>query len=166
MSVSLKLQQIENNLISLLFKLISSQPLCRYIYYLDNDPLSTDKQDIDGINLINNNIILKPFDNTILTENLVKLFINPIEGNLKRKPIDEVKFIIDICCPHSCWIIDGQGYLRPFRIAKYICELLDGQNEIMGIGQIEVEYFKIFKLSENYSCLTLFLKVNTVTIKS
>jgi len=166
MSVSLKLQQIENNLVNLLFKLISSQSLCRYIYYLDNDPLSTSKSDVEGTNLINENIILKPFDQTILTESKVKLFINPLEGNLRKKPTDEVKFTIDICCPHSDWVISGQGHLRPFRIAKYISELIDGQNEIMGIGQLELEYFKIYKLSENYSALTLFIKVNSVTMKN
>lgn len=169
MSVSLKLQQIENNLVNLLLKLITSQPLCRYVVYLDNDPLSEDKPDIDGINLISNenpNIILKPFDNTVLTSNMVKLFINPMEGNLKKKPTDDIRFAIDICCPHSCWIIEGQGYLRPFRIAKYISELIDGQVEIMGVGQTEIESFRIYKLNENYSTLTLFIKVNSVTIKN
>jgi len=164
MEWSQKFRHIENNLIKLLEVLLSNENLKKYIFYLVNDPISQPNVDVDLLET--GHIILNVFDNNILDseEQKVILFINPYEGNLRNQPLSDITFLIDIVVPYQYWLLSGLGQIRPFRIADEIAKDID-QKHVMGIGLCEIERFKIYKLNKDYSGMTLWINVNSSTLK-
>jgi len=160
---SQKLKHVEENLTTILLILCENQNFLRYIKYLDDDPLSLIKPDIGVGDVFGNNLNITPFDDEVTVEDEVKVFINPLQGNLDRYPVAEDVYSIDIIVPIANWLLSGK--IRPFRIANEICKTIDGQY-ITGIYRTEITYFKVSKVNSTLSCLTLFLKINNVTIKS
>lgn len=144
--------------------MINSQNILRYIYYLDNDPLDPSKPNVTANLMTTGNIILTLFDEKILTDSKVKIFLNPFMGNLKTMPLSDITFTMDILVPNTYWILSGMGQLRPYRIADEFAQLVDGQ-KVAGIGECVVTNFKSYKLNETYSGLTLFIEVNSSSTK-
>jgi len=144
--------------------LLSSQNIARYIIYLDNDPLDLSKPDVTEDLMSNGNIILTLFDETILTESSVRVFLNPFSGSFKSQPISNITFIMDIIIPNEYWILSGLGQLRSFRIADEFSQLIDQKN-VAGLGEVSIENFKSYKVNATYSGLTLFIEVNSSTLK-
>lgn len=163
MEKSCKFKHIENNLIKLLEVLLSNENLKKYIFYLIDDPLSQPTVDVDLLET--NNIILNLFDSNILDERRVTLFINPLEGDLRSQPLSDLTFTIDIVIPYKKWIMgEFGGQLRVFRIADEIAKEIDQKN-VMGIGDTEIVRFRLFKVNNDYSGMTLWIKVNSSTLK-
>lgn len=163
MEKSCKFKHIENNLIKLLEVLLSNENLKKYIFYLIDDPLSQPTVDVDLLET--NNIILNLFDSNILDERRVTLFINPLEGDLRSQPLSDLTFTIDIVIPYKKWIMgEFGGQLRVFRIADEIAKEIDQKN-VMGIGDTEIVRFRLFKVNSDYSGMTLWIKVNSSTLK-
>jgi len=148
----------------LLSLLLGSQNISRYVYYLDNDPLDPSKSDVTVDLLGNGNIILTLFDEKVLTESQVKLFLNPFQGTLKTMPLSDIVFTLDIIVPNLYWILSGMGQLRPYRIADEFAQLVDGQ-KVAGLGMVNITNFKAYKVNDTYSGLTLFIGVNSSTLK-
>lgn len=144
--------------------LLGSQNISRYVYYLDNDPLDPSKSDVTVDLLGNGNIILTLFDEKVLTESQVKLFLNPFQGTLKTMPLSDIVFTLDIIVPNLYWILSGMGQLRPYRIADEFAQLVDGQ-KVAGLGMVNITNFKAYKVNDTYSGLTLFIGVNSSTLK-
>jgi hypothetical protein len=160
---SLKFKHIENNLLKLLALILNNQNILKYIYYVDSDdPLS---QPEVTVNLLEtNNIILTLFDEEILQENQVKVFLNPYQGNLKIQPLSDLTFVLDIIIPNSKWLLHGLGQLRPYRIADEFAQMVDGKM-VAGIGDVEITKFTAYKVGTQYSGLSLQIKVNSSTMK-
>ena len=162
MERSCKFKHIENNLIKLLEVLLSNENLKKYIYHLSDDPLNQPTVEADLLET--NNIILNLFDSEILDEQRVTLFINPYEGDLRSQPLSDLTFTIDIVVPYSKWLLNGLGQIRVFRIADEIAKDIDQKN-VMGIGEYEITRFRTYKVNNNYSGMTLWIKVNSSTLK-
>lgn len=167
---SLKFKQIESNLSNILTTIVVNQNLLRYVIYLSesigDNPLDTNKTDIildDSI--MSNSFLLTPTDPSIMTNEVVKIFINPLSGNLKPRPLGKDVYVIDIVVPLRYWTLKGLGLLRPFRIAHEISTKIDGLN-IAGFGQVEITDYKVSRINDKFSCLTLFVEVKSATIKS
>lgn len=162
MEKSFKFANIENNLIKLLNILLQNENLKKYIFYLVDDPLNQPEVDVDLLG--NNNIILTPFDENILDEQRITMFINPLEGDLRRQPLSNLTFLIDIVVPNNKWLLRDLGQIRVFRIADEITQLIDQKN-VLGIGETEVSKFRIYKVGKTYSGLSLWITVNSSTMK-
>ena len=164
---SLKFKNIEKDLITIITLIQSNQNICRYILYLDNDPLDTSKSDITD-NLINSeNIIPSIFDSTVTEFSEVKIYVYPKQGSLREKPLGDIYFNVDIIVPDDYWILAGLGQFRAFRIADEISMMIDGQSEIAGIGAINIVNFVSYKVSQtNYSGLSLRILINSCTLKA
>ena len=158
----MKFKHIENNLVKLLSLLLSSQNIAKYIYYLVDDPLSEPDVTVDL--MANGNVILTLFDEKVLIESQVKLFLNPFQGSLKSMPLSDITFTMDIIVPNIYWILSGMGQLRPYRISDEFAQLVDGK-KVAGIGEVNITNFKSYKLNDTYSGLTLFIEVNSSTTK-
>jgi hypothetical protein len=144
--------------------LYENQNISKYIYYLVDDPLSEVDVPIDL--KANGNFILTLMDNTILTEEKVRIFLNPVLGDLERIPLGEITYEIDIVIPNSKWILNGMGQFRAYRIMDEFSKLVDGKN-VGGIGEVNITKFKAFGITDtSYSCLSALIKVNVATIKS
>jgi hypothetical protein len=163
MGVSLKFQHIENNLVKLFTLLYESANISKYVYYLVDNPLSMPDVSVDLLE--NGNYILNVFDDKILQDDKVRIFLNPYNGDLRDIPIGEITYVMDIIIPNKYWVLNGLGQLRAFRIADEFSKLVDGQY-VAGLGQVNITYFKIYKVNDSYSGLSLFIKINTPTVKA
>lgn len=163
---SLKLAKIEDNLLKLYDILIGSQPIRRYSTYLDNDPLSVNKADIDSDEFIDSDtVILTPFDERVMTSEIAKIFLNPMRGSLKKKPLSDIKFVLDIVIPTDKWRIKESGLrMRAFRILDEYSKLIDGKN-IAGIGPVEITEFEVVSVG-SHTVLKALIIVNSSTLKS
>lgn len=160
---STKFLKIENNLLNLLEVILNSQNILKYIYYIDsNDPLSESDISIDLIE--NGNIILTLYNEDILSDKNVCLFLNPIRGDLSKQPLSNLDYSLDIIMNTSLWIISGKGELRAYRIADEFAKLVDGKN-ITGIGDVIITRFESYKLGKDFSGLSLLIKINNTTLK-
>lgn len=161
METSYKFKHIENNLSKILGLIVSNQNVLKYLVYLDNKPLS--HPDINE-DLIGANIQLQPFDEEILSQERCTLFLNPLEGNLISEPMSNLNFTIDIVVPNKKWLLEGSGKIRVFRICDEIAQMIDNQL-VAGIKPNRVTRFRIFKVGNDYSGITLWITVNSSTMK-
>lgn len=161
MEYSYKFKHIENNLIKLLEIFLGNENLKKYLYYLTDDPLA--EANVTA-NLLNDYIVLTPFDEEILSAEKVTMFINPIEGDYTRHPLSNIIFMIDVVIPHNKWLLSGTGKIRAFRIADEIAKDID-QQKVAGIGDVIVSKHKIFKLNKEFSGITLPIVVKSSTQK-
>ena len=142
--------------------LLESKNISKYIYHLVDDPLS--ELDVTEDLMANGNIILTLFDETVLTNSQVKVFLNPFNGSLKSMPLSDIVFTLDIIVPNLYWKLNGMGQIRPYRIADEFAQLVDGQ-KVAGMGEVNITNFKAYKVNATYSGLTLFIEVNSSTLK-
>lgn len=159
---SLKFKHIENNLLKILALLLESENIKKYLYYLTDNPLI--ESNVTQNLLETENVILTPFNPTVLSEEKVCLFLNPYSGDFKNSSLSNLEFLIDIIIPSSKWLLNGLGQLRCFRLADEISQLLD-QQKIAGMTEVEVTRFKMYKVDDKYSGLTLWIKVNSSSQK-
>jgi len=148
--------------VKLLSLLLESKNISKYIYHLVDDPLS--ESDVTEDLMGNGNIILTLFDETVLTNSQVKVFLNPFNGSLKSMPTSDIVFTLDIIVPNLYWKLNGMGQIRPYRIADEFAQLVDGQ-KVAGMGEVNITNFKAYKVNTTYSGLTLFIEVNSSTTK-
>jgi hypothetical protein len=159
---SFKFKHIENNLLKILALLLNNENIKKYIYYLVDNPIS---QPNVTQNLIQSkHIILTPFNPNILSQEKVCLFLNPYEGNFKNSALSDLVFLVDIIIPSSKWLLNGLGQIRCFRLADEISQLLD-QQKIAGMTEVEIFNFRIYKVDDSYSGLSLKIKVNSSSMK-
>lgn len=162
MNVSLKFQHIENNLVKLFTLLYENKNISKYVYYLVDNPLSMPDVTVDLLE--NGNYLLTVFDDKILQEEKVRIFLNPYSGDLRNIPIGEITYVMDIIVPNTKWILHGLGQIRAFRIADEFSKMVDGQY-VAGLGQVNITNFRMYKVNDSYSGVSLFIKVNTSTLK-
>lgn len=119
-------------------KLMQNQRLCRLLKYEVRDPFDTTKYpDIDGVSLLNKQIMITPKiwdDSTEKNSYIVALFdgfrVNEINPDFK---INTISF--DIACPYDAWVLDGQS-LRPYLIMEEIDKMFNGA-QMSGIGTLQ-----------------------------
>lgn len=163
MSVSLKFQHIEKNLVKLFTLLYENKNISKYVYHLVDNPLSMPDVEVDLLE--NGNYLLTVFDDKILQEEKVRIFLNPYNGDLRSIPVGEITYVMDIVIPNSKWILHGLGEIRAFRIADEFSCMVDGQY-VAGLGQVNITNFRLFKVNDSYSGISLFIKINTSTLKA
>ena len=118
-------------------KLMSNQNLCRLLKYQVRDPFDKKYPDIDGIELLNKQIMIVPKifdDSTEKTSYIVALFsgytVNSLNADYK---LCTVRF--DIACPYDEWILNGQS-LRPYLMMQEIDDMFN-QAQMSGIGTLQ-----------------------------
>jgi hypothetical protein len=142
--------------------MIDSENIKKYIYYLTDNPLS--ELNVTANLIETGHIVLTPFDSTILSQERITLFLNPYEGNFRSSSISDLMFLVDIIIPNGKWLLNGLGQIRGFRIADEISQLID-QQKVAGLTEPEITRFKIYKVNEDYSGLTLWIKINSSSMK-
>jgi hypothetical protein len=167
-SVSNKFRFIGNNLLSILQKVITNQNFLRYIKYLYNDPLSPTYSDITGrlIDFINSeDILLRPFDPTVLEESKVRVFFYPHRGNFPDRASSVDTLALDILVPWNYWILEGKSQLRAYEIAYEFCKSIDGQ-QVNGAGTklVEITDWQQYKVNDQFGLLNLHLTVSNASI--
>lgn len=164
METSLKFQKIEDNLFKLLLLLVSNKNIAKYIYWLTDNPLIEPDVTTD---LIDNGYILPTlFDSQALTEEKVRVFLNPISGSLEGIPLGDIMFSMEIVVPSSKWNLKGIGKYRAYRIVDEFSKMVDGK-DIAGVGNVNIVGFKTSLVSgKNYFCLSIGIKVRSLTVQA
>ena len=118
-------------------KLMQNQRLCRLLKYQVRDPFSPERPDIDGVSLLNKQIMIMPkiFDeSTEKTSYVVAMFSNFITNALNPDfKLSTIRF--DIACPYDEWVLNDRS-LRPYLIMQEIDNMFNGA-QMAGIGTLQ-----------------------------
>ena len=163
MEYSLKFERIEINLEKLLKLLSENKNIQKYIYYLTNNPLLEVDVPID---LIDEGYILPTlYDGGTFEDEMVRVFINPVRGNLEGFTLGDIFYNLDIIVPRLKWSLKDIGKYRAYRIADEFSRMVDGQ-DVAGVGEVKIIGFNTTMVSnKQYFCLSLGIKVKSLTLK-
>lgn len=127
-----------NNAFSMANKLMSNQRLCRLLKYQVRDPFDKEKyQDVDGVLLLNKQIMITPKiwdESTEKTSYIVALF-NSFVTNMMNPDYKLDTIGIDVACPYDEWVMDDHS-LRPYLIMEEIDNMFNGA-QMAGIGTLQ-----------------------------
>ena len=102
------------NLFRIMTKIAHNQTVCRLLKYQNTSPLDETLEDVNGIELLNNQILVVPKypesgkESSFILIIFDNYSINPVNPDFK---LTSIRF--DIVCPYSEWVIDA-GNLRPY----------------------------------------------------
>lgn len=127
-----------NNAFNMANKLMQNKKICRLLKYQVRDPFDDKKyEDVDGISLLNKQIMITPKiwdDSTEKTSYIVVLF-NSFVTNVMNPDYKIDTIGIDVACPYDEWVLNGSS-LRPYLIMEEIDKIFNGA-EMAGIGTLE-----------------------------
>ena len=169
--ISLKFKHIADNALKIAELLVTNQNILRYINYNTNSPL--DLKTIDGsgkkvsqpdltLSLKDSGILLTPYNEDILNETKVKVFISPLKPKNNTGVLVDDVYVVNIVCPIDYYVLDEKYEFRPFNIAYEICQELDNKN-VAGVGKCNVFDWNNGKLNTNYCITNLFISVTNAT---
>lgn len=118
-------------------KLMQNQRLCRLLKYQVRDPFSEKYDDVDGVTLLNKQIMIMPKifdDSTEKTSYVVAMFSN-FTTNMFNPDFKLSTVRFDVACPYDEWVLNEQS-LRPYLIMQEIDEMFNGA-QMAGIGTLQ-----------------------------
>lgn len=152
------------NTTKIVMSMLGNQNLLRYLSYLEDNPLDKSLPNISPMVVKQNNVVLTQFNQDILMDTKILMFINPFKGRFTFKTLANDVYAIEIIIPYKYWLIEDTGELRAFSIAYEIAKTIDQQN-IAGIGDVNIIEWNSYKINEIFSGLTLFIEVTNAAIK-
>ena len=118
-------------------KLMQNQRLCRLLKYQVRDPFDSKYEDVDGVSLLNKQIMIVPKifdDSTEKTSYVVAIFSNFITNALNPDfKLSTVRF--DVACPYDEWVLNDKS-LRPYLMMQEIDDMFN-QAQMAGIGTLQ-----------------------------
>ena len=161
---SLKFKHISDNTNKLVSALLDNQDFLKWIVYLEDDPLSMPH--VPPQHILGNKLILTEFNEKILKEREIKVFLTPFRGVPHRgKVLADDVYEMNITMPNE------YSYIYPYRldrrgeIARQVTISLD-QQRVAGIGEVEVgANYNMYKINETYVGMTLFITVTNGSVK-
>jgi len=147
----------------------------RYVYYLTREPLSLTARNKSGaivkqpdveVDLLfeDPHIYTSGFDEGILNELQVKIFVHRYMGDLTGTALGKNTFLIDIATPSEYDLLN-EFEDRNSSIACLICDLID--DKPIGVGKASVVKYTEgrLKTSTGYNILSLFIEVATSNLR-
>lgn len=128
-------------------KLISNQRICRLLKYSVRDPFSSELEDVDGLQLINKQILMVPklYDD----DNWKVSYISAVFENFVINELNpEFKYAVlrfDVACPYDEWLLDDNS-LRPYRLMEEIDTMFNG-SKLSGIGTLQFHRTDLLNIS-------------------
>lgn len=148
-------------------QLMKNQRICRLLKYQSKDPFKdkdpktgTDQPDVDGIDLINKQILIVPKiydDSTEKMSYITAIFdgftVNQFNPEFK---VSTVRF--DIACPYDEWILNGHS-LRPYLIMEEVDKTFN-ETKLKGIGNLQFYRADNLTLSPWIGGYTMVYRIN------
>ena len=165
---SQKFKYISDNTSKLVNEMLTNQNLAKYIYYLDNKkhPLDPSNPSISPIRVRDKNFKFVLFDDNIVTDTQILVFVNPAMNNYRGTTLSIDTFVMDVAIPNKYWVINNGGdiQLRAYEIAYEVAKAIDGKN-ITGIGDVEIVSTRTGRIgSKGVSVISMMIEVkNTAT---
>lgn len=149
-----------DNTFKILNKLVNNQKICRLLKYQVRDPFSDKYEDVDGVDLLNRQILAVPkvFDaSTEKMSYIVAVFDNFVVNQFNPDfKISTVRF--DIACPYDEWLLD-ENSLRPYLIMQEIDNMFN-QGKLAGIGNLQFHRADMLTLSPQIGGFSMEYKIN------
>lgn len=149
-----------DNTFKILNKLVNNQRICRLLKYQVRDPFSNKYEDVDGIELLNKQILAVPkvFDaSTEKMAYIVAVFDNFVVNQFNPEfKISTVRF--DVACPYDEWVLD-ENSLRPYLIMQEIDNMFN-QAKLSGIGNLQFYRADMLTLSPQIGGFSMEYKIN------
>lgn len=124
------------NLFKVLDQLVQNQKICRLLKYQNSDPLSEELEDVDGIELLNKQIIIVPkipenedIECSYIIVVFDKYVVNPNNADYK---LSTLRF--EVVCPYEEWLINEDS-LRPYLLMQEIDNTFN-EAKLGGIGKL------------------------------
>lgn len=165
---SQKFKYISDNTSKLVNEMLTNQNLAKYIYYLDNEkhPLDPSNPSISPIRVRDKNFKFVLFDDNIVADTQILVFVNPAMNNYRGTTLSIDTFVMDVAIPNKYWIIHNGGdiQLRAYEIAYETAKAVDGKS-ITGIGDVEIVSAQTGRIgSKGISVISIVIEVkNTAT---
>lgn len=163
MEKSFKFKYIEDNLVKLFNLIYYNENISKYIYYLNDTPLSSPTVPVDLLD--EGYYLFSFFDGNVPEEDKVRVFINPVSGLFNKQPLSEIIYSIEVVIPNKYSLLHGAGKFRAFRIFDEIAQMVD-QQRVAGVTEPEITKFRssgIFKTE--YSYFAIEIKINSSSVK-
>lgn len=149
-----------DNTFKILNKLVNNQNICRLLKYQVRDPFSDKYEDVDGVDLLNRQILAVPkvFDaSTEKMSYIVAVFDNFVVNQFNPEfKISTVRF--DVACPYDEWVLD-ENSLRPYLIMQEIDNMFN-QAKLSGIGNLQFHRADMLTLSPQIGGFSMEYKIN------
>lgn len=148
------------NLFKVLDKLVNNQTICRLLKYQTTNPLSKELPDVDGIDLLNKQLIIVPkipenddIECSFIIVVFDKYIVNPSNDDFK---LSTLRF--EVVCPYEEWLVD-EGNLRPYLLMQEIDGMFN-QAKLSGIGKLQFSHCVPLTLSPQMGGYTLYYTIN------
>ena len=147
------------NLLKIVNRIINNQTVCRLLKYQDSSPLSEDKEDVNGLDLLNKQIIIVP---KIPEDGIECSFVIAVFDNFTLNPnnpdfkLARIRF--DVVCPFSEWIVDADN-LRPYMIMQEIDNMFN-QAKLSGLGNLQFTHSTPLVLSPQLGGYSMYYQIN------
>ena len=142
-------------------KLMTNQRLCRLLKYQVRDPFDKDKyEDVDGIDLLNKQIMIVPKiwdESTEKMSYIVTLFSN-YTTNIINPEFKLATIRFDVACPYDEWVLNEHS-LRPYLIMQEIDEMFNGA-KMAGIGTLQFVRAEEIVLTSQIGGYSMFYQIN------
>lgn len=149
-----------DNTFKILNKLVNNQKICRLLKYQVRDPFSDKYEDVDGVDLLNRQILAVPkvFDaSTEKMSYIVAVFDNFVVNQFNPEfKISTIRF--DVACPYDEWVLD-ENSLRPYLIMQEIDNMFN-QAKLSGIGNLQFHRADMLTLSPQIGGFSMEYKIN------
>ena len=142
-------------------KLMQNQKLCRLLKYQVRDPFDKEKyEDVDGITLLNRQIMIMPKifdDSTEKTSYIVAMFSNFVVNALNPDfKLSSIRF--DIACPYDEWVLNDKS-LRPYLMMQEIDDMFNGA-KMSGIGTLQFVLAESIVLTPQIGGYSMIYQIN------
>jgi len=131
-----RFEELNLNIDTVLMKLLSSQDLCKYLFYDEDDPMSQPNIEDTSI-LLFDRIYPTPVSPTITdsAKSLITIIQDDFSLAQTNTAFKTSKIIFNILCHIELWRMPGTGKLRPYSILSEIDKLFN-QQRVLGIGKL------------------------------
>lgn len=141
-------------------KLVNNQNICRLLKYQVRDPLSDNYPNVDGVELINKQILIIPKiydDSTEKMSYVLAVFDNFVVNNFNPEfKLTTLRF--DIACPYDEWMLDNKS-LRPYLLMHEIDNDFN-EKTLAGIGTLQFARATALTLSPQIGGYSLWYNIN------
>ncbi len=156
---------MNSNINKILEKLVSSQDLCKYLYYDSDNPIAESDIDDPSSSLLYKKIfpyptsteIFKDADGKVIAKSVINVLFDDFRMGSQNTKFKYGKLIFVILCHTSLWRLQATGQLRPYCILNEIDEMFSEQR-VIGIGKGEFESCSLTWSDQNYSGYKLVYK--------
>lgn len=125
------------NIFKVALRLTKDQELCRLLHYTDKTPLSPQKEDVDGLDLLHKNILVVPKlpDTAMQKENYILVVFDNFYADSYNKDFKISVVQFNIICPYDEWLLE-ENSLRPYLLMERI-DTLFNEHKLAGIGNLK-----------------------------